>query len=95
MDKPDKLAVDMDITNKPPQTTDDPLALVAGEDGLGSTAMESFTETTAPNCFSCHDTHQIGMANKKTMPASMLNLSHLMSKYLGTLPESPAGQPHP
>ena len=57
--------------------------MVAGEDRLGSTAMESFTEApdVAPNCFSCHDT----TTNRSTtppLPEKLLNVSHLFSKYL-------------
>lgn len=47
-----------------------------GEDSLSSMAMESFTQTTFPNCFSCHDTQQIN-----GLGASNLNVSHILSKF--------------
>ena len=58
-------------------------AIVAGEDRLGSTAMESFTESpnSAPNCFSCHDTRKVPLKGS-ALPAKPLNVSHLLSKYL-------------
>jgi hypothetical protein len=57
--------------------------IVAGEDRLGSTSMESFTESpnSAPNCFSCHDTRKI-VLNGSALPPKTLNVSHLLSRYL-------------
>ena|SRR5664279_4279547 len=89
MDKPAHLKVGMAIANPSNISADDPSADVAGEDGLGSTAMESFTEGVAPNCFSCHDTQGIPIAKHPQLPASNVNLSHLMSKFVGTFPTSP------
>lgn len=85
-DKPARLQVGVPIQNSPNQTPDDPDATVAGEDGLGSTAMESFTEDVAPNCFSCHDAQAVIVPKHPSMPPSLANLSHLMSKYAGILP---------
>jgi hypothetical protein len=70
-------------------STDDDTSIVAGEGRLGSTAMESFTESEsgAPSCFSCHDTKAI-RPNRLILPAAKLNVSHVMSKYLETLPAS-------
>ena len=57
--------------------------VLAGEDRLSSTAMESFTQlendphgNSFPNCFSCHDTQAVAGLN-----ASRLNVSHLFSKF--------------
>jgi hypothetical protein len=47
-----------------------------GEDALSSMAMESFTQTSFPNCFSCHDTQKIN-----GLPVSALNVSHALSKF--------------
>ncbi|MGJ4883773.1 MULTISPECIES: hypothetical protein [unclassified Bradyrhizobium] len=56
MDKPKLLTANMPIANPAGMDTDDPAAIVAGEDGLSSMAMESFTQNSFVNCFSCHDT---------------------------------------
>ncbi len=47
--------------NQPGQSPDDAGAMVAGEDRLPSTAMESFTQSDdgRPNCFSCHNTKRV------------------------------------
>jgi len=52
-----------------------------GEDGLSSMAMESFTQSDAPNCFSCHDTNPNGPSG---LAASRLNVSHVLSKFFLT-----------
>jgi hypothetical protein len=86
MDKPAHLQPGMSISNPAGMSTDDPRADVAGEDGLGSTAMESFTEAEAANCFSCHDTQKVDVAgHPPPLPQSMVNVSHLMSKYVGII----------
>ena len=75
------------------QSTDDPTSAIAGEGRLGSTAMESFTESEdlAPNCFSCHDTREIrGPNNAIVMGPTRLNVSHLLSKYLISQLPSPS-----
>lgn len=74
------------IRNAPGVTPDTPGAMNAGEDGLSSVAMESFSQTDEPNCFSCHDTKPT-RANGINVPASTLNVSHVLSKYLSTLPQ--------
>jgi hypothetical protein len=60
-----------------------PVSLLGGEDRLSSTAMESFTQSDQqePNCFSCHDTQEIG-----ALKASRLNVSHMLSRYSALLP---------
>jgi hypothetical protein len=66
------------------QSTDDDGQPIAGEGRLGSTAMESFTESEdgAPNCFSCHDTSPI---RGTPLKAGRLNVSHVLSKYIKSL----------
>jgi hypothetical protein len=68
------------------QTTDTPGALIAGEDRLSSTAMESFTQSEQagfPNCFSCHNTKRVtDNDGKQIIPAKRLNVSHVLSKFL-------------
>jgi len=49
-----------------------------GENGLSNTAIESFTQPDAPNCFACHDTNG---DRKSGLKASRLNVSHVFSKY--------------
>jgi hypothetical protein len=45
--------------NPPGMSTDDPAAIVVGEDGLSSIAMKSFTQNSFVDCFSCHDTQRV------------------------------------
>jgi hypothetical protein len=75
--------------NKDGQTVDDPGAMVAGEDRLSSTAMESFTqgEDGRPNCFSCHNTKRVSddITGATIIPAKRLNVSHVISKFLSEL----------
>jgi hypothetical protein len=72
-------------------STDDPSSVLAGEGRLGSTSMESFTEFEdsmpggSPNCFSCHDTNKVvddQPPHKKLLPAGLLNVSHVISRYI-------------
>lgn len=87
------------IRNDPGQSPDDPKSMVAGEDRLSSTAMESFSQFDSsdpfsfPNCFSCHDTRPIHDGNTKIKP-STLNVSHVLSRYLVDAP-SPSPPPAP
>ena len=83
MDKPQLLTVDMPIVNPVGMDTDDPAALVAGEDGLSSMAMESFTQNSFVNCFSCHDTQAVTDSNANVvLNAKKLNVSHIFSKFV-------------
>jgi len=80
-----------------------PYSILAGEDRMSSTAMESFTqaEGTFENCFRCHDTHAITAngvplyANKdgvKLLDPGPLNVSHVRrnsSSKTATRPETP------
>ena len=54
--------------------------LFGGEDRLSSATMESFTQSSAPNCFSCHNTE--GVAG---LSPSRLNLSHALSKFYSSV----------
>jgi hypothetical protein len=78
------------ITNQVGQTTDTAGAMVAGEDGLSSVAMESFTQDTQTNCFSCHNTRTVRSdeTNKVILGPKQLNVSHVLTKYLSTMPSS-------
>jgi hypothetical protein len=70
--------------NNPGQSPDDVGAVVAGEDGLSSTAMESFTQFSRQNCFSCHDTQRVlsDTDGSKILDPKRLNVSHIMSRFL-------------
>jgi hypothetical protein len=72
--------------NQDGQTTDTPRAMVAGEDRLSSTAMESFTQADdgRPNCFSCHNTTRVTDDKTGTtiIPPKRINVSHVISKFL-------------
>lgn len=76
--------------NQPGQSTDADGAMVAGEDRLSSTAMESFTQAddSRPNCFSCHNTKRVtdDKTGKTIIPAKRLNVSHVLSKFVSELP---------
>jgi hypothetical protein len=69
------------------QSTDDEGAMVAGEDRLSSTAMESFTQLDRPNCFSCHNTRRVtdDVTGKPIVGPKRLNVSHVISKFLADL----------
>ena len=105
LDQPGRdFGVGKKFANKDGQSSDDDGAMVAGEDRLSSTAIESFTQpdqsislTGAPNCFSCHDTQRIVSdidLTTEVMKATRLNVSHLLSKFLaesgGASPPLPA-----
>ncbi len=84
-DPGNKFVIDSPFTNPPTESTDDKDAVLAGEGRLGSTAMESFTESEkeSPNCFSCHDTQNVkSSSDQKLLKFSLLNVSHLMSHYI-------------
>jgi hypothetical protein len=70
--------------NQDGQCTDDPGVMVAGEDRLSSTAMESFTQNDRPNCFSCHNTKRVteDISGQLILGPKRLNVSHVMSKFL-------------
>ncbi len=72
---------------------DSPFSLLAGEDRLSSTAMESFTQSPAgfPNCFVCHNTQAISArgipvdrdsSSLKILGPKLINISHIFSQFV-------------
>jgi hypothetical protein len=72
---------------------DSPFSILAGEDRLSSTAMESFTQapTSFPNCFSCHNTQAVtarGIPSNRDTESPVLlqpkriNVSHVFSQFV-------------
>lgn len=80
LDKHDSFQVGQAFRNGSNQTSDE--GAVAGEDGLSSTAMESFTQEDNVNCLSCHDTQAITSGSNVILQPKLLNVSHIISKYL-------------
>jgi hypothetical protein len=77
------------------QGSDSPYSILAGEDRMSSTAMESFTQAPGAfnNCFTCHNTQAItanGIPLKKDtagtpiklLDPGLLNVSHILSQFL-------------
>jgi hypothetical protein len=73
--------------------SDSELSILAGEDRLSSTAMESFTQSPAafPNCFSCHNTQSVtekgipidrDQQGTPLMDPKQINVSHVFSQFL-------------
>jgi hypothetical protein len=77
--------------------TQSPFSILAGEERMSSTAMESFTQGPSAffNCFTCHNTSAInangvpvGRDNsRQLLGAKLLNVSHVFSQFV--LEESP------
>jgi hypothetical protein len=108
MDKPEYFASDRPLLNDEsspfadnPRFADDirdngsdsELSLLAGEDRLSSTAMESFTQApdAFPNCFSCHNTQAVtakgipfdhDSQGTKLLEPKQINVSHIFSQFL-------------
>lgn len=72
---------------------DSDFSILAGEDRLSSTAMESFTQapTSFPNCFSCHNTQAVttrGIPVNRDAESPILlqpkriNVSHVFSQFV-------------
>jgi hypothetical protein len=74
---------------------DSPYSLLAGEDRMSSTAMESFTQgpSSFNNCFTCHNTEAItakgvpynkdfGNGAIKLLKPGLLNVSHILSQFI-------------
>lgn len=72
---------------------DSRFSILAGEDRLSSTAMESFTQgpTSFPNCFTCHNTQAVTARgiprNRDTESPPLLepkriNVSHVFSQFV-------------
>lgn len=57
-----------------------------GEDRLSNLAMESFTQQDFPHCFKCHNTTPVidPDTGKMIIPAKLLNVSHILSKFLSS-----------
>jgi hypothetical protein len=73
--------------------SDSSYSILAGEDRLSSTAMESFTQApdSFTNCFSCHNTQAVtakGVPLKrdidgmKLLDAKQINVSHVLTQFL-------------
>jgi hypothetical protein len=73
--------------------SDSDFSILAGEDRLSSTAMESFTQGPGsfPNCFACHNTQAVtsrGIPSSKDMLSPVLlqpkrlNVSHILSQFV-------------
>lgn len=83
LDRPaDSFVAGASFSNGADQTTR--TGPVAGQDALSSVAMESFTQVDRPGCFSCHNTESIEVSPTSSVPARLLNVSHLLSHYLQT-----------
>jgi hypothetical protein len=74
--------------------SDSEFSILAGEDRMSSTAMESFTQAPGSfnNCFTCHNTQAItangipsdrdGATAVKLLDPGLLNVSHILSQFL-------------
>jgi hypothetical protein len=73
--------------------SDSVFSILAGEDRMSSTAMESFTQDTGefPNCLACHNTQDVvakgvpyehDTSQKIILKKSLLNVSHLLSQFI-------------
>jgi len=73
--------------------SDSEFSVLAGEDRLSSTAMESFTQAPVsfPNCFTCHNTQAITAKGVPVdrdgqgvvlMAPKLLNISHVLSQFV-------------
>ena len=73
--------------------SDSPYSILAGEDRMSSTSMESFTQFNGsfPNCFQCHNTLGINAhgttvdadrSSVKLLDPGLLNVSHVISEFV-------------
>jgi hypothetical protein len=73
--------------------SDSPYSILAGEDRMSSTSMESFTQFAGsfPNCFQCHNTQAIDahgtplnsdQSSVKLLDPGLLNVSHVISQFV-------------
>jgi hypothetical protein len=73
--------------------SDSEFSILAGEDRMSSTAMESFTQYPGSfnNCFTCHNTQAItaqgipllrDQAGIKLLDPGLLNVSHILSQFI-------------
>src|SRR6185503_20284349 len=88
-----KTASDIAIADLAENGADSPFSILAGEDRMSSTAMESFTQApdSFRNCFTCHNTQAVtdkGVPlNKDTsgvrlLEPKLLNVSHVLSQFI-------------
>jgi hypothetical protein len=72
---------------------DSAFSILAGEDRLSSTAMESFTQApdSFPNCFTCHNTQAVTVkgvpllrdsGGVRIMEPKQINVSHVFSQFV-------------
>jgi hypothetical protein len=73
---------------------DSPFSLLAGEDRMSSTSMESFTQGAASffNCFRCHNTQAVTQRGisltdddptaSPLMPEKLINVSHVFGEFI-------------
>jgi hypothetical protein len=73
--------------------SDSEFSILAGEDRLSGTALESFTQApdSFPNCFSCHNTQAVtakgvpfkkDMSGVKLLEPKLLNISHVLTQFV-------------
>jgi hypothetical protein len=87
--------VSLDVLTEAIKTdgSDSEFSILAGEDRMSSTAMESFTQspTSFNNCFTCHNTQAITVngiptdrdtSAHKLLDPGLLNVSHILSQFL-------------
>ncbi|HKE14667.1 MAG TPA: hypothetical protein VKB80_07375 [Kofleriaceae bacterium] len=88
--------------------SDSDFSILAGEDRLSSTAMESFTQApdSFPNCFTCHNTQAVtakgvpidrDSSGVQLLEPKLLNVSHVLSQFIleETQAEAAAGEATP
>lgn len=76
------------INPDPLMSTDNPASTLSGEGTLSSTAMESFTQTSKPHCFRCHDAQVVNsdVTGDPIVAPKLLNVSHVLSRFLSEAP---------
>jgi hypothetical protein len=71
--------------------SDSPFSILAGEDRMSSTAMESFTQNSFFNCFSCHNTQAVTArgvpfdrdpGDRVLLGPKLINVSHVFSEFV-------------
>lgn len=108
MDKPEHFKVDAPLQNDETspfahepdflkslqeEGADSPYSILAGEDRLSGTPLESFTQApdSFPNCFSCHNTQAVtargvplnrDASGVKLLDPKLINVSHVFSQFV-------------
>jgi len=87
LDKPEvSFKLGQALRNPEGVTGEDDGALVVGEDGLSSMAMESFTQDSFVNCLACHDARRVSSPEGGVLiEKKKINVSHVLSRYLESL----------